>query len=109
MVSDKNKQRLKNLVKRTRDLVASAGRRVAPSEAAGEANAAKREAMEIAQNPEPNDAEDAELLAAIERNHREVMAKLRDIQDELARPMDEAPGTPSIESAEFDWTKELYF
>lgn len=109
MVSAKNKQRLRSLVKRTGELATAAGKRVAASEAAAEAEGAKREAGEIARNPEPNDREDAELLAAIKRNHQEVMAKLRGIEDELSRPMDEAPGAPAVESTGFDWIEELYF
>lgn len=113
MVSKKNKERLRNLAKSTSKLAKAAGRRISASEAASAAGSAKREADGIARNPEPNDREDVELHALVKRNHREVMAALREIDrsvDELAVPMDEAPGAPTAEPAgEFDWTEEMYF
>jgi len=118
MVSAKNKRRLRNAAKRAKAAARKAGEaywkqsgKVAErmkNDAKSEADEAAKEAEEVASNPEPNDAEDARLYRQVQQNHADVMAKLDDIEDELARPMDETTDAPSAEPAgEFDWSQEF--
>jgi len=119
MVSTKNKRRLKDAASKTGELVTKVGKaymnysdKAADSFAEKVKAAAddeKKKADDVVENPEPNDREDVRLYKEVERNHKQVMAQLRNIEnsiDELARPMDEQPGAPSMEPAD-DWMEDF--
>lgn len=123
MVSTKNKRRLKDAASKTGELVTKAGRaymnysdkavKGLSKKLKEQAEAEKKKADEVVGNAEPNDPEDVRLYREVERNHKQVMAQLRNIEnsiDELARPMDEQPGAPMVEQGstdDQDWMEDF--